>query len=467
MFKRFIKIFAILTALCAICCGAQAAQVLEGGAAGETVMVLTRRLVELGFMSESVSQYDERVISAVADFQTANGLERTGIADIPTQQMMQSQNAVTRAEYINGFATMYDGVSVTVGAQGDDVALMQERLVELGYYDFYVDGKFGEGTRRAVVNFQRANGLESTGIADESFFLRLYYGDSVSYGDFVMNQCAVKGDNGNNVRAIQLRLTELGYFNGEPSGNYGENTARAVTRFQFDNDIDQTGNVNEETYEALFSASAAMAADDGSLYPGDTGDDVRAMQHQLSLMGFYRHTPEGEYDYCTETAVMLFRAANGLPLSENADLEVLALLYSGSANDASALYGTADDITADTRARVCEHALSCAGYNYADSGEEYPGIGFIRHLYAHEGVDIGDVSHAAANIRNASEVAADMSTGDVVVFSRKRNGVDMTSFAICIGGGNVAWANDITGIVEIVPLATIDYTGIYVWKVGK
>ena len=69
---------------------AQAAQVLEGGATGETVMVLTRRLSELGYMNESVDVYSEKVSSAIGDFQQANGLERTGVADIVTQQKMNA-----------------------------------------------------------------------------------------------------------------------------------------------------------------------------------------------------------------------------------------------------------------------------------------------------------------------------------------------------------------------------------------
>ena len=75
--KRILLVIFGILLLCALPMCAQAAQVLEDGAAGETVMVLTRRLVELGFISESVDEYDGRVISAIGDFQTANGLERT------------------------------------------------------------------------------------------------------------------------------------------------------------------------------------------------------------------------------------------------------------------------------------------------------------------------------------------------------------------------------------------------------
>ena len=46
------------------------------------------------------------------------------------------------------------------GMEGEDVALMQRRLYQLGYYLGEIDGVFGLGTRTAVYGFQRAHGLE-------------------------------------------------------------------------------------------------------------------------------------------------------------------------------------------------------------------------------------------------------------------------------------------------------------------
>ena len=46
------------------------------------------------------------------------------------------------------------------GMEGEDVALMQRRLYQLGYYLGKIDGVFGLGTRTAVYGFQRAHKLE-------------------------------------------------------------------------------------------------------------------------------------------------------------------------------------------------------------------------------------------------------------------------------------------------------------------
>ncbi len=48
---------------------------------------------------------------------------------------------------------------LTRGTKGEDVALMQARLAQLGYYLGEIDGVFGKGTRSAVYAFQRAHGL--------------------------------------------------------------------------------------------------------------------------------------------------------------------------------------------------------------------------------------------------------------------------------------------------------------------
>ena len=46
------------------------------------------------------------------------------------------------------------------GMEGEDVALMQRRLYQLGYYLGEIDGVFGLGTRTAIYGFQRVHRLE-------------------------------------------------------------------------------------------------------------------------------------------------------------------------------------------------------------------------------------------------------------------------------------------------------------------
>lgn len=61
------------------------------------------------------------------------------------------------------------------GAKGEITKLLQEKLTALGYNTNGVDGIFGNGTRNAVVKFQRDNGLSSDGIVGKNTWSKLIY----------------------------------------------------------------------------------------------------------------------------------------------------------------------------------------------------------------------------------------------------------------------------------------------------
>ena len=65
------------------------------------------------------------------------------------------------------------------GSQGEKVWKLQERLQALGYYTDAVDGQFGQGTRDAVIAFQKKNGLEADGYAGEETQRVLYSEEAV------------------------------------------------------------------------------------------------------------------------------------------------------------------------------------------------------------------------------------------------------------------------------------------------
>ena len=68
---------------------------------------------------------------------------------------------------------------LTVGAKGDDVSRLQQRLKDLGYLSGKVDGQFGGGTKRAVIAFQRRNGLTTDGVAGQDTQAKLYAEDAL------------------------------------------------------------------------------------------------------------------------------------------------------------------------------------------------------------------------------------------------------------------------------------------------
>lgn len=188
-------------------------------------------------------------------YQTKNGF-------VPASAIQLDPDSVT--ENLN---SIY--VPVAFGSERAEVITLQEALSELGYYSGKADGKFGAGTRSAVLAYQKANGLEQTGAGDVATQKKLFEGKSKnSKGKTVSVTTASasllftlsNGHTGYAVTALQKRLTELGYYTKKIDGQYGAGTASAVKAFQKAKGIKQTGKADAETQSLLYDASAASAA---------------------------------------------------------------------------------------------------------------------------------------------------------------------------------------------------------------
>ena len=73
--------------------------------------------------------------------------------------------------------------TLSSGSKGDGVKLLQQRLKELGYYSKDIDGDYGQGTRSAVLSFQRRNGLDQDGIAGPKTQALLFSDEAVPVPD--------------------------------------------------------------------------------------------------------------------------------------------------------------------------------------------------------------------------------------------------------------------------------------------
>ena len=73
---------------------------------------------------------------------------------------------ITVVAFISNITSEYDTKEVVLrqGSRGEQVRQIQTRLKNWGYYKGTVDGVFGPQTYRAVVEFQRKNGLKVDGI---------------------------------------------------------------------------------------------------------------------------------------------------------------------------------------------------------------------------------------------------------------------------------------------------------------
>lgn len=150
------------------------------------------------------------------------------------------------------------------GQQLDDVKRLQQVLKELGFFTGKVVITFGEETQIAVREFQKANSLQNTGMADESTLAMLYgsspvvnrNGEDVLVSDeamYVEYRPLRFGVEGTVVKRLQQALLDLGLYEGELAMRFGENTENAVRAYQQAKGLPATGVADHATQTLLYT----------------------------------------------------------------------------------------------------------------------------------------------------------------------------------------------------------------------
>ncbi len=130
---------------------------------GEDVTSLQSRLMELGYLEieETTDYFGSSTEYAVELFQRQHDLKQDGVAGAETLSLLYSDSA---QHYM-----------LKEGAEGRDVKMLQEQLVDLGYLsENEVDRVYGSVTVEAVKAFQKRNGLSADGLAGEKTLEKLY-----------------------------------------------------------------------------------------------------------------------------------------------------------------------------------------------------------------------------------------------------------------------------------------------------
>ena len=112
-----------------------------------------------------------------------------------------------------------------------------------------------------------------------------------------------KGDENDNVQALQEQLMDLGYLDlDEPTQKFGPATETAVKWFQRQAGMEQTGVADAVTLGAIFSHNAKPY----TLMEKTEGSDVDSLQRQLKALG-YLNKVTGYYGTETVKAVENFQ----------------------------------------------------------------------------------------------------------------------------------------------------------------
>ena len=176
---------------------------LKLGSQGERVVKLQTRLQELGYYSGVIDgDFGKGTEEAFKLFQKQAGLYVDGLAgsdvdilysdDAPYYESDDEDededgftvnNNKTDSELASTGVNDEDEESApTSFSKGDyheEILKIQERLIELSYYEGYADGTYGTITEEAIKNFQGAHGITQTGVADE-FTIEMLYSESAS-----------------------------------------------------------------------------------------------------------------------------------------------------------------------------------------------------------------------------------------------------------------------------------------------
>ena len=151
------------------------------------------------------------------------------------------------------------------GARGDCVRTLQVQLNSAGSSTGTVDGSFGPKTRAGVIDYQRKNGIRTTGnagpltwgsLVDRS--LKLPASPASSGGKVIVQP----GSSRSTVADLQNRLARASFPVGRDGsdGSYGFDTRSAVAAFQKHYGLPATGTVDDRTWDALVKNPGAPAS---------------------------------------------------------------------------------------------------------------------------------------------------------------------------------------------------------------
>ena len=136
------------------------------------------------------------------------------------------------------------------------------------------------------------------------------------------------GDQGERVRELQHRLSQLDWFSGSITGSYAAATADAVAGFQRKRAIRPTGEVDDLTWDTLVAMTREPTQSElhnvlppgpAILKVGADSDRVRELQARLQQAGWHLGPITGRYSSATVSSVKGFQAKRQIPVTGEVD----------------------------------------------------------------------------------------------------------------------------------------------------
>jgi len=351
-------------------------KILQKNDTGADVTALQEALIELGYLKgKADGKFGAGTEKAVKAFQEKNDYPVTGIVDANLQAFLYTGSPKSASGDKTNVKTLspVEGVTMKKGNKGAKVTALQERLKELGYYKETPTGTYDTNTIGAVRSFQKKNGLKSDGSAGAETQKAIYSEEAIRADATptpkvtetptptptvaIPEESLKSGAKGQDVKTLQKRLKELGYFKSTIDGKFGRDTVNAVKAFQTAHGLEADGVAGKATYEILFSENALKNGTTPTPVPTETpdpekeeesaeawpklkkdsaGDAVAQLQEALIELGYMSGKADGTYGEKTVAAVKAFQKANGLTADGTAGEETQKVLYGGKAKAATA-----------------------------------------------------------------------------------------------------------------------------------
>lgn len=147
----------------------------------------------------------------------------------------------------------------------------------------------------------------------------------VSYQDLDL------GSQGAAVTRLQTRLAELDYYYEMTNDYYDSLVKDAVYLYQKAAGLEATGTADVATQESLFSSSAPLNEEPGTVYPGYHSSIVRQLQERLIELGYMEGETSFYYGETTEAAVLAYQTAAGLEADGVLTMDEQNVLFSDDA----------------------------------------------------------------------------------------------------------------------------------------
>lgn len=189
-----------------------------------------------------------------------------------------------------------------VGSTGSRVTELQQLLLTRGFNPGPIDGVFGTGTQQAVQNFQKYQGLDANGIADDV-----------------------------TIQALRVPPPP------PPPLPVEATTVKILDTYRFFRDLPHQqqaiqwleSQLSREVLTQFTQKWRSQPTPDlPTIKQGDSGDAVRQLQQRLQSRGFYPGAINGSFDTATRNAVISFQRSQGLQQDGVVGLNTWRLLNS-------------------------------------------------------------------------------------------------------------------------------------------